>query len=153
MASSQRGAVRDDYRHVTVTDPEAAIAHPDIDLVVIASPNDTHFPLAQKALQAGKHVVVDKPFTTTLAEADPAHADMRTLVIIGSAATRLISRKDHGPWVYTPRAEQDGPHAGELALDGDGRFLALRIVNFGDMGAFLSPVAPMPSTVLSPSAT
>ena len=45
--------------------------------------------------------------TTTLAEADPAHADMRTLVIIGSAATRLISRKDHGPWVYTPRAEQD----------------------------------------------
>src|SRR5216683_7679978 len=45
--------------------------------------------------------------TTILAEADPAVADMRTLVIIGSAATRLISRKDHGPWVYTPRAEQD----------------------------------------------
>jgi precorrin-3B C17-methyltransferase / cobalt-factor III methyltransferase len=44
---------------------------------------------------------------TTLAEADPALADMRTLVIIGSAATRLISRREHRPWVYTLRAEQD----------------------------------------------
>jgi precorrin-3B C17-methyltransferase len=45
--------------------------------------------------------------TTVLAEADSALADMRTLVIIGSAATRLISRGEHRPWVYTPRAEQD----------------------------------------------
>src|SRR5258707_4744032 len=45
--------------------------------------------------------------TTVLAEADPTHADMRTLVIIGSAATRLISRGERRPWVYTPRAEQD----------------------------------------------
>ena len=35
----------------------------------------------------------------------------------------------------------------ELALDADGNFLALRITNFGNMGAFLSPVAPMPSTI------
>jgi len=40
------------------------------DLVIVASPNDTHFPLAQQALEQGKHVVVDKPFTVTLAEAD-----------------------------------------------------------------------------------
>jgi predicted dehydrogenase len=42
---------------------------PDIDLVVIATPNDTHFPLAKAALEAGKHVVVDKPFTVTLSQA------------------------------------------------------------------------------------
>src|SRR5204863_6060890 len=36
---------------------------------------------------------------------------------------------------------------GELALDGDGAFLAVRITNFGNMGAFLSHVAPMPSTI------
>jgi precorrin-3B C17-methyltransferase len=42
---------------------------------------------------------------TNLAEADPALADMRTLVIIGAAATRLIPRTGHRPWVYTPRAE------------------------------------------------
>src|SRR6266540_2009720 len=35
----------------------------------------------------------------------------------------------------------------ELALDSDGNFLAVRITNFGNMGAFLSPVAPMPSTI------
>src|SRR5262249_43345724 len=35
----------------------------------------------------------------------------------------------------------------ELALDADGTFLALRLVSFGNMGAFLSPVAPMPSTI------
>jgi precorrin-3B C17-methyltransferase len=45
--------------------------------------------------------------TTVLAEADPALADMRTLVIVGAAATRLLSRKGGRPWVYTPRAEQE----------------------------------------------
>jgi aerobic carbon-monoxide dehydrogenase large subunit len=35
----------------------------------------------------------------------------------------------------------------ELALDADGTFLAIRITNFGNMGGFLSPVAPMPSTI------
>ncbi|MGZ3285203.1 MAG: xanthine dehydrogenase family protein molybdopterin-binding subunit, partial [Xanthobacteraceae bacterium] len=35
----------------------------------------------------------------------------------------------------------------ELALDADGTFLALRITNFGNMGGFLSQVAPMPSTL------
>jgi predicted dehydrogenase len=44
-------------------------ARPDIDLVVIATPNDTHFPLARAALEAGKHVVVDKPFVLDTAEA------------------------------------------------------------------------------------
>ena len=48
----------------------AALADPAIDLVVIASPNASHFELAQASLQAGKHVVVDKPCTVTLAETD-----------------------------------------------------------------------------------
>jgi predicted dehydrogenase len=49
--------------------PEALIAEPGLDLVVIASPNATHFELASQALGAGKHVVVDKPFTATAGEA------------------------------------------------------------------------------------
>lgn len=40
------------------------------DLVVIASPNQTHFPIARQALETGRHVVVDKPFTVDVAEAD-----------------------------------------------------------------------------------
>lgn len=38
-----------------------------------------------------------------LATADPSRADMRTLVIVGSSATRLVPRPDGRPWVYTPR--------------------------------------------------
>lgn len=42
---------------------------------------------------------------TTLAEAHKHFADMRTLVIIGSSATRTIPRDGATPWVYTPRSE------------------------------------------------
>lgn len=49
---------------------EAAAVAEHADLVVISTPNRTHFPLAKAALEAGKHVVVDKPFTVTIAEAD-----------------------------------------------------------------------------------
>jgi len=40
-----------------------------IRLIVIATPNQIHFPLVRKCLEAGRDVVVDKPITTTLAEA------------------------------------------------------------------------------------
>jgi precorrin-3B C17-methyltransferase len=42
---------------------------------------------------------------TNLAEADPELADMRTLVLIGSAATRRIDRPGASPWLYAPRSE------------------------------------------------
>jgi scyllo-inositol 2-dehydrogenase (NADP+) len=51
-------------------DAQAAAVADGIDLVVISSPNRTHFPLAKAALNAGKHVVIDKPFTVSLDEAD-----------------------------------------------------------------------------------
>lgn len=41
-----------------------------IELVIVNTPNETHFPFAMKALEAGKHVVVEKPFTVTVKEAD-----------------------------------------------------------------------------------
>jgi scyllo-inositol 2-dehydrogenase (NADP+) len=53
----------------TVKTAEELLSDPKIDLVVIATPNTSHFDLAQKALMAGKHVVVDKPFTTTSEQA------------------------------------------------------------------------------------
>ncbi|WP_225730216.1 MULTISPECIES: Gfo/Idh/MocA family oxidoreductase [unclassified Nocardia] len=42
----------------------------DIDLVVVATPNRTHAPLAARALDAGLPVVVDKPFAVTVGEAE-----------------------------------------------------------------------------------
>src|ERR1700761_9381631 len=38
---------------------DAAFADPTIDLIVVATPNETHFDLAAQAFQAGKHAVVD----------------------------------------------------------------------------------------------
>ncbi len=54
-----------------------------IDVIVVASPNGTHADLAQRALEAGAHVVVDKPFAATAAEA-------RQVVDLARARKRLV---------------------------------------------------------------
>ncbi len=53
----------------TLRSVEELLAEPGISLVVVATPNETHFGLAKQALEAGKHVVIDKPFAPTSAEA------------------------------------------------------------------------------------
>jgi scyllo-inositol 2-dehydrogenase (NADP+) len=69
-----------------MTSRDVADAVPDLDsllarsdLIVVASPNATHFEIAKAALEADKHVVVDKPFTATVDQADEliALADSR----------------------------------------------------------------------------
>jgi precorrin-3B C17-methyltransferase len=70
------------------------------DLLRTIKPPQAVVVFVRKAATPETRVIV-----TTLAEADPALADMSTLVIIGAAATRLIPRPGHRPWVYTPRAE------------------------------------------------
>ena len=74
-----------------IADPEQAACHADVDLVVIASPNETHVPLATIALGAEKHVVVDKPFTITLAEA-------RRLGKLSQEKGRLLSVFQNRRW-------------------------------------------------------
>src|ERR1700736_4650800 len=50
------------YPSVTVyKSVEALLADGNIDVVIVATPNQTHAPLAEQCLRAGKHVVVDKP--------------------------------------------------------------------------------------------
>lgn len=43
---------------------------PSTELIIVNTPNETHYSFAMRALQAGKHVVVEKPFTVTVREAD-----------------------------------------------------------------------------------
>ena len=70
VASSDAAKVRADLPDVDIVGEPMALAGADsVDLVVIASPNDTHVQLARAALDAGKAVVVDKPFTVDLADA------------------------------------------------------------------------------------
>lgn len=53
-----------------VPDGKGIIDDPEIDLVIVTSPNTDHFRWAREALLAGKHVAVEKPFTVNVAEAD-----------------------------------------------------------------------------------
>lgn len=53
---------------------EELLADTSIDLVIVNSPNDTHFAYAKSALLAGKHVVVEKAFTVTAKEAEELDA-------------------------------------------------------------------------------
>lgn len=70
IASSNPARVAADWPDLPVEPtPEALFARRELDLVVIATPNTSHYPLASAALATGKHVVVDKPFTVSLAEA------------------------------------------------------------------------------------
>lgn len=55
---------------IGVMSADDIINDPTVDIVVIATSNDVHFSLAKAALEAGKHVVVEKPFTNYSTEAD-----------------------------------------------------------------------------------
>lgn len=80
VSSSDEGKVKADWPGVkVVSEPKHLFNDPDIDLIVIPTPNDTHFPLAKAALEAGKHVVVDKPFTVTLSQARELDALAKSL--------------------------------------------------------------------------
>ncbi len=70
IVSSRRDEVAKLYPATrVVSSAQEVIEDPSIALVVVATPNDSHFDLAARALKAGKHVVVDKPFACTAAEA------------------------------------------------------------------------------------
>lgn len=92
VASSRPAAVHAALGDVVVEPtPEALITRSDIDLVVVATPNDTHAPLALAAIAAGKHVVVDKPFALTLDEA-------RTVVDAAERAERVLAVFHNRRW-------------------------------------------------------
>ena len=48
---------------------DEVLSDPDIDVVHVCTPNDLHYPVSKKALEAGKHVVCEKPLARTLADA------------------------------------------------------------------------------------
>jgi scyllo-inositol 2-dehydrogenase (NADP+) len=86
-------------------DSAAAIASPGIDLVVVATPNSSHYPLAAAALEAGKHVVVDKPFALSLGEADDLMAMAKAL---GRVLTVFHNRRWDGDFLALRRLVASG---------------------------------------------
>ena len=67
-----------------VRDLDELLSIESISLIAISTPNETHFPFAKKCLEAGRHVVVDKPFTATLEEA-------RELVALAKKRDRIVT--------------------------------------------------------------
>ena len=60
-------------RHPAVhasSNPDEVMSSPEIDAVAVVTPVSTHYDLAKKALENGKHVFVEKPFTATSAQAE-----------------------------------------------------------------------------------
>ncbi|MGL5949197.1 MAG: oxidoreductase [Aeromonas sp.] len=91
VVSSNLALVQDKLPHCKVGTLEDALADSEVDLVVIATPNDTHAPLARQALLAGKHVVIDKPFALDVTEA-------RELIALAEARQLLLSVFHNRRW-------------------------------------------------------
>ncbi|GAB2521810.1 oxidoreductase [Lysobacter humi (ex Lee et al. 2017)] len=118
VASSDAARVHADLPDaVVLADPIEAATHAGVDLVVVATPNASHYRLADAALSAGKHVVVDKPLTPTLDEA-------RALAASAQRAGRILSVFHNRRWdsdFLAVRAAIDAGHVGTV------RYLESRI--------------------------
>jgi predicted dehydrogenase len=84
-SATEKSVVADRYAQARFTvDFDEMLADPELDAVVVATPVPTHFELARRALQSGKHVLVEKPPAMTGGEMDElvALASERDLVLM-----------------------------------------------------------------------
>lgn len=122
-ASAERRAfVQSNFPKTTAVESgDVAFDDPDVVAVIIATPAATHFELAKRALECGKHVLVEKPLATTVAEVD---------TLARCAAQRgLVVMAGH-TFIYNPavRYVKRLIDAGEL---GDVRYVYSQRLNLG----------------------
>ena len=92
IASSRTGDIHRDFPDATAYDTvEALLADTSLDLVIICTPSPTQGALAIQALEAGHHVVVDKPFAASVAEAE-------RMIEAAQKAGRLLSCFQNRRW-------------------------------------------------------
>jgi len=106
-------AAADGYNVLNATgDWRDVIADPSIEAVHIATPNDSHFPIAKAAFEAGKHVLCEKPLAMSVAEA-------RALVDL-QAAKKLRGAVNHNlryyPIVQQMRRMREAGEFGEILV-------------------------------------
>jgi scyllo-inositol 2-dehydrogenase (NADP+) len=90
-----------------VHDATFILNDPDIELVIIGTPNEVHVHWAKAALLHGKHVIVDKPFTVTTAEADE-------LIALSKQQNRILSVHHNRRFVSDFRTVQKVINSGIL---------------------------------------
>ena len=94
------------------TDALAVIGDPDVDVVHVCTPNDTHVAFATAALQAGKHVVVEKPIAL-----DRASADLVAELAEHSGRHAMVALTYRGyPMVQRARSLVTSGEVGEVRL-------------------------------------
>lgn len=112
MVDANLEKVRRSYPAVQLTkEYDDLLNDPSLELILIATPVSTHFPLAKRALEAGKHVFIEKPMAASSAEADELNA-------LAAAKGKMIF-VDH-TFVFAPAVQK----MAQLANDGGlGRLL------------------------------
>ena len=92
VVTSRAGQVERDHPGMrVVASADELLEDPAVELVVVAAPNAVHHRLAAAALRAGRHVVVEKPFTLGTADADE-------LIALAAAADRRLSVFHNRRW-------------------------------------------------------
>jgi predicted dehydrogenase len=66
----QAFVLRNHPQMLAIGSPEPALADPEVNTIIVATPAEIHFPLTRRALLAGKHVFVEKPLATRVSEVD-----------------------------------------------------------------------------------
>ena len=111
VVSSRAREVEDELPQArVVASEEEVFQDPNIDLVVITTPNELHAPLAMRALEAGKHVVVEKPFSVTAREG-------QVVVDCAKRANRVLSVYHNRRWdngFLTLREALESGHLGTV---------------------------------------
>jgi predicted dehydrogenase len=93
-SEERRRYVRENYPRTTPVDSlETVLADPAVQALVIATPAGTHFDLARRGLQAGRHVFVEKPLAQSVAEVD---------VLAAEAAQRRLTLMAGHTFLYNP---------------------------------------------------
>ncbi len=122
LSEHQRKRAATMYPDVTTTsDLQDILSDTEVDALVIATPVYTHFDLATKALNAGKHVLLEKPMTSTADEA-------RSLIDLAAKMNRVLM-VDH-TYLYTPAVQQIKTYVDEGLL-GQLRYVDSTRINLG----------------------
>ena len=157
VVTSRAKELAEEFPHLKPTRGlEEVLADPSIDLVSIATPNATHYEMARAALEADKHVLVDKPAAATAAELrelrdlaarrgrhlfvfqnrrwDSDFLTLRRILDGGELGTLVNYEARYDRWKPQPNAkpwkEVDGPAAGML-YDLGAHIIDQAIVLFG----------------------
>ena len=122
LEEDRRVFVKTNYPTVAVeSDPDAIIEDPDVDAVVIATPVSTHYDLAMRCVESGKHVLVEKPMATQVSQIEDIAREANNNKLVAMVGHTFLFNQ-------AVRYVKDLIDRGEL---GDIRYIYSQRVNLG----------------------